>query len=247
DGANESGPNVSFDTPASLESGGGSGPNASFDKSASLEHFFDLVKTYRIPLDLHPRLPDPGFTIDRLPAGTIGDWFYFSKRRNTEDVCMDDGPSSLKKWKNKFFLIDRSAILNYLTWRHSCSCVSDDLPTDGYDRNDVERLCARLIHLREMREEVLVRSGLSFVWFNKECDPVFRKTDDNAEMSIYDFMTLPSCSEAKIVEESHHLSLPLLERVPSHTTAPATEGAIIPLPTPDEIAASLPDSRLVKK
>ncbi|GKG19687.1 hypothetical protein Tco_0376786, partial [Tanacetum coccineum] len=63
----------------------------------------------------------------------------------------------------------------------------------------------------------------------------------------YDFMTLPSWSDAKIAEESHHLSLPLLERVPSHTTAPATEGAIILLPTPDEISASLPDSRLVKK
>ncbi|GKF22788.1 hypothetical protein Tco_0075110, partial [Tanacetum coccineum] len=66
-------------------------------------------------------------------------------------------------------------------------------------------------------------------------------------MSIYDFMTLPSWSDAKIAEESHHLSLPLLERVPSHTTASATEGAIILLPTPDEIDASLPDSRLVKK
>ncbi|GKA50195.1 hypothetical protein Tco_0743268, partial [Tanacetum coccineum] len=66
-------------------------------------------------------------------------------------------------------------------------------------------------------------------------------------MSIYDFMTLPSWSDAKIVEESHHLSLPLLERVPSHTTAPATKDVIIPLPTPDEVAASLPDSRLAKK
>ncbi|GKG04385.1 hypothetical protein Tco_0314772, partial [Tanacetum coccineum] len=53
--------------------------------------------------------------------------------------------------------------------------------------------------------------------------------------------------DAKTAEESHHFSLPLLERVPSYTTARATEGAIIPLPTPDEIAASLPDSRLVKK
>ncbi|GJR55301.1 hypothetical protein Tco_1405822 [Tanacetum coccineum] len=44
----------------------------------------------------------------------------------------------------------------------------DDLPSDGYDQNDVQRLCARLIHLCEMREEVLVRSGLSSVWFNKE-------------------------------------------------------------------------------
>ncbi|GJS22219.1 hypothetical protein Tco_0450851 [Tanacetum coccineum] len=274
-------------------SGDDSGPDLSFDKSASLERLFSLARTYRIPLDLHPRLPDLGFTMDRLPGDAIGiyskflwflgiripfstlllsvlkyfkvhisqlvplglnkvvsfevvcrdlnivptvtlfcvfqclckqgDWFSFSKRRNAEDVCMDDGPSSLKKWKDKFFLIDRRAIPDYLTWRHSCSCVSDDLPTDGYDRNDVERLCARLICLREMREEVLVRSGLSSMWFNKECDPVFRRIDDNAEMSIYDFMTLPSWSDAKVVEESHHLSLPLLERVPSHTTAPAAE------------------------
>ncbi|GJT58932.1 hypothetical protein Tco_1002465 [Tanacetum coccineum] len=101
----------------------------------------------------------------------------------------------------------------------------NDLPTDGYDRNDVERLCARLICLREMREEVLVRS----------------------EMSIYYFMTLPSWGDAKVVEECHHLSSSLLERVPSHTTLPAAEGAMIPLLTPDEIVASLPDPRLAKK
>ncbi|GKG23268.1 hypothetical protein Tco_0391304, partial [Tanacetum coccineum] len=66
------------------------------------------------------------------------------------------------------------------------------------------------------------------------------------DMSIYDFMTLPSWSDAKISEESHHLTLPLLERVSSNTTAPASKGAFIMLPTPDEIVASLPDSRLVK-
>nr|GEW62943.1 hypothetical protein [Tanacetum cinerariifolium] len=178
----------------------------------------DLMKTYRIPLDLHPRLPDPGFTMDHLSADAIGIyseflWFsgvcvpfltfllsvlkYFNvhisqlvplglnKVVSFENVCMDDGPSSLKKWKNKFFLIDRRAIPDHLTWRHSCSCVSDDLPFDGYDRNDVHRLCAPLICLHEMREE--------------------------------------------------------------HTTAPTMEGAIISLPTPDEIFASLPYSHLVKK
>ncbi|GJR04249.1 hypothetical protein Tco_0527233 [Tanacetum coccineum] len=222
----------------------------------------DLVKTYRIPQDLHPCLPDPGFTMDRLPGDAIGiyteflwfsgvhipfltfllsvlkyfnvhisqlvplgDQFSLSKRRNTEDVCMDDGPSSLKKWKDKYFLIDCRAILDYLTWRHSCSCIFDDLPTDGYDRNDVEQLCAHLIRLCGMREEVLVHS----------------------EMSIYDFMTLPSWSDAKIVKESHNLSSSLLDRVSSHNTAPVTEGAMIPFPTADKIATSLLDSRLDKK
>nr|GEX75275.1 hypothetical protein [Tanacetum cinerariifolium] len=271
----------------------------------------DLVKTYRIPLDLHPPFLDPGFTMDRLPDGAIciyseflwffsvrvpfstflfsvlkyfkvhisylvplglnkvvsfkvvcrdlnispivtlfcvfqclckqGDWFSFSKRRNTKDVCMDDGPSSLKKWKDKFFLIDRRGIPEYLTRRHSYSCVSDDLPTDGYDQNDMERLCARLIHLCEMREEMLVRSGLCrrviisipCLLFLLVC--VDRCFTFYAEMSIYDFMTLPSWSKAKIVKESHHPSLLLLERVPSHTTTQAIEGTIIMLLTLDEI------------
>ncbi|GKC23120.1 hypothetical protein Tco_1025270 [Tanacetum coccineum] len=37
----------------------------------------DLVKTYRIPLDLHPRFPDPEFTMDRLLADAIGIYFEF--------------------------------------------------------------------------------------------------------------------------------------------------------------------------
>nr|GEV11575.1 hypothetical protein [Tanacetum cinerariifolium] len=210
----------------------------------------DLVKTYRIPLDLHPRLPDPGFTMDRLPADAIGIyskflWFFkvcvpfstfiLSVLEYFKDVCMDDGPSSLKKWKDNFFLIDHRAVLDYLTWRNSCSCVLDDLPSDGYDRNDMQRLHAYLIHLHEIREEVLVHSSMSSVWFNKEWDLVFRRIDNNVEMSIYDSMTLPYWSDAKIVKESHHLSLSLLERVSSHTTASASEGAMVPLPTPYEI------------
>ncbi|GJU35269.1 hypothetical protein Tco_1183623 [Tanacetum coccineum] len=131
--------------------------------------------------------------------------------------------------------------------RHSHSCVSDDLPVDGYNRDDVEWLCARLIRLCKMKEEVLVRSSLSFVWFNQKCDPVFRRKDDNSEMSIYDFITLPSWGDAKVVEEPHHHPAPFLERVLWHTTAPAAEGAMIPLPTLDEVVAAQPDPRLARR
>ncbi|GKG00658.1 hypothetical protein Tco_0302348, partial [Tanacetum coccineum] len=67
---------------------------------------------------------------------------------------------------------------------------------------------------------VLVRSGLSSVWSNQKCDPVFRRKDDNSVMSIYDFMTLPSYGD--------------------------TKGTPIPLPTPDEVAATQ-DPVLAKK
>nr|GEU88614.1 hypothetical protein [Tanacetum cinerariifolium] len=237
DRANDSRSNVSFDTPASPElwtelmtldltypsihqllqsSSSGSGPDLvplGLNKVVS----FEVVCR---DLNIVPTV-----TLFRMFQCLCkqGDWFSFSKRRNTEDVCMDDGPSSLKKWKDKFFLIDRRAIPDFLTWIYSCSCVSVDIPTNVYDWNDVERLSARLIYLREMREEVLV------------------------QISIHDFMTLPSWGDAKVVEESHHLSSSLLDRVSLHTTTLATKGAMIMLPTEDEIDASLSDPRLAKK
>ncbi|GJR04250.1 hypothetical protein Tco_0527234 [Tanacetum coccineum] len=183
----------------------------------------DLVKTYHIPLDHQPRLPDPNLTMDHLhddaiciytqflyffglffcdlgitPTVTLfwgfqsfckqGDWFSFAKRRNMEDACMDKGPSSMKKWKNKFFLIDRKAIPDYLTWRNFHSYVSDDLPTDGYDRNEVAQLCTHLTRLHEINEAVL-----------------------------------------------------------NNTTAPAAEGTPIPLLTLNEVAAAQPNPKLAKK
>ncbi|GJX23355.1 ribonuclease H-like domain-containing protein [Tanacetum coccineum] len=109
----------------------------------------------------------------------------------------------------------------------------------------VSMLRVHLIRLREMKEELLVRSGLSSIWSNKECDSVFRRNDDTSAFMI--FMTLPSWGDAKILEEPHHLSKPLLERVLSHITAPVVEDALILLPTLDEVAAAQLDPRLARK
>nr|GEV24414.1 hypothetical protein [Tanacetum cinerariifolium] len=167
----------------------------------------DLVKTFRIPLDLHLCFLDSTYTMDRLPSDAI---CIYSEFLRFFGVCIPFTTfflSVLKYFKkSKFFLIDRGAILDHLTWRHSHSCVFNDLPVDGYDQNDVEWLRVCLIRLRERREE----------------------------------------SDAKIVEEPHYISEPLLERVPTHTTAPAVEDALIPLPTPDEVVAAQPRGALHK-
>ncbi|GJU29767.1 hypothetical protein Tco_1173356 [Tanacetum coccineum] len=160
---------------------------------------------------------------------------------------MDEGPSSMKLWKNKFFFIDCRAIPDYLTWRSSQSRVSDDFLTVGYDHNDVTRLCARLARLRGLNEVVLVWSGLSSVWLNRKCDSIFRRKDDNSVMSNYDFMTLPSWGDAKVIEEPHEFTDSILQRVQNHTTAPAAKGAPIPRPTPEDVVANQPDPKLSKR
>ncbi|GJQ93965.1 hypothetical protein Tco_0005104 [Tanacetum coccineum] len=173
----------------------------------------DLVKTYRIPLDLHPRLPDPRFTMDHLSDGAIGiysEFLWFS--------------GGIRILFSTFLL----SVLKYFKVH-----ISQLVPLG------LNKVVSFELVYRDLN---IVPTVTLF-----QCDPVFRRIDDNAEMSIYDFMTLPSWGDAKVAKESHHLSSPLLERVPSHTTASAAEGAMIPLPTLDEIAASMPDPRLAKK
>ncbi|GJW57857.1 hypothetical protein Tco_0104588 [Tanacetum coccineum] len=177
--------------------------------------------------------PDMSFDTSASPEGLVS----FAKRRNIEDVCMDEGTLSMKKWKNKFFLIDRRAIPDYLTWRHSHSCFFVDLPTDGYDRNDVAQLCAHLIRLRKINEAVLVRSGISSIWFNQKCNLAFRRKDDNYGRS----------GNAKVVEEPHKFTNSIFQHVHNHTSVAAAKGTPIPLPTLDKVAAGHPYPKLAKK
>ncbi|GJU02573.1 hypothetical protein Tco_1112911 [Tanacetum coccineum] len=67
------------------------------------------------------------------------------------------------------------------------------------------------------------------------------------EMSIYDFMTLPSWGDANIVKEAHQLPTSILKRVLRNTSAPAAEGTHVHVPTPDEIIVAKPDHLLAKK
>ncbi|GJV01747.1 hypothetical protein Tco_1335316 [Tanacetum coccineum] len=127
----------------------------------------------------------------------------------------------------------KSFMLDFLNW-HSHSCVFGNLPLGGYDRNDVERLCVYLTRLREMKEAVLVRSELSFVWSNQKCDPVFRRTSDNSgRLRGLCFCLVFSTS--------------ILERVQNNTTIPTAEGTPVPLPTPDEVDVAQPNLVLVNK
>ncbi|GKC61672.1 hypothetical protein Tco_1089270 [Tanacetum coccineum] len=125
-----------------------------------------LVKTYRIPLDIYPRLPDPDLSVDHLP--------------------------------------------NFVRLVKQCS----------------------------------FGSGLAL---SRSIRSVIRRKYDKSEMSIYDFMTLPTCENAKVIEEPHEFTNSILQHVQNYTTTLAAEGTPIPLPTLEELVAGQPDPKLAKK
>ncbi|GJS47634.1 hypothetical protein Tco_0597755 [Tanacetum coccineum] len=196
-----------------------------------------LIKNYRILLYLHPRLPPSDLCISQLLNDSIGicSWIleFFRVRIPFFSFLL----SVLKYFKvhlsqlvplglNKvvtFEIICRDLDINLTVnlfrvfqilckqgdW-FSFAKRRDDFPTDGFNLADVEKLCGQCAKLHDVPEVVLICFGLSTFWLNRKCEPVFRK-NDNTIMSIYDFMTIPSWSEAKVVEEQHGLAGSILE------------------------------------
>ncbi|GKA73356.1 hypothetical protein Tco_0779658 [Tanacetum coccineum] len=142
-----------------------------------------------------------------------GDWFSFAKR------C---APS----------------LVYAMVWRHPNAAIDDPRPDAGsFNMADVRCLSAHVIKLRDMPEGVLVLSGLSHVWKSRVCDPVLRGVDGNV-MGIHDFLCLPEWTGAEVQEEPHLDVRPTLQRLPFYCTPPAATEAVIPDPTPEDLAAS---------
>ncbi|GJW63786.1 hypothetical protein Tco_0115670 [Tanacetum coccineum] len=115
----------------------------------------DLIIKYKIPRDLHPRLPLEEFMM-----------FEFL------DDAIDRVDGDLH-WKSVFFLIDWRAIPDCMVWRHPSVAIDDLRPNAGsFSMADVRWLSAHVIKLRDMPAGVLVLSGLSRVWKSHVCDLV---------------------------------------------------------------------------
>ncbi|GJY65473.1 hypothetical protein Tco_0467711 [Tanacetum coccineum] len=85
--------------------------------------------------------------------------------------------SCMKHWKSGFFLIDRRAIPDYMSWRHLSSAIDDPKPPVGsYNIEDVCRLSAHVLKLRDMPEGILILSRLSRVWKSQTFDALWAFT-----------------------------------------------------------------------
>ncbi|GJY27671.1 hypothetical protein Tco_0403438 [Tanacetum coccineum] len=96
---------------------------------------------------------------------------------------------------------------------------------------------------------VLVLSGLSRVWKNRLCDSVLRGADGNGigVMGIHDFLCLPEWTGAEVQEKPHFDVRSTLQRLPFYCTPPAAADAVIPDPTPEDLTAGTPSSKILAK
>ncbi|GJR96085.1 hypothetical protein Tco_0268259 [Tanacetum coccineum] len=66
-------------------------------------------------------------------------WFFLSRVRKNCKPCFKDAPTSLNKWKDKFFLVDRRAAPIVMPWRYHDSRLVDLFPRSGeFSESDAE-------------------------------------------------------------------------------------------------------------
>nr|GEY82509.1 hypothetical protein [Tanacetum cinerariifolium] len=94
------------------------------------------VEEYSIPLDLHPRLPPPGMTMNKLSSRYIG--LYIEQ--------LEQG--------------DRRVVPDAMPWRHGDTDLHDDF-SENYNENDAARLSEFLVPLRPPPRHLLYVCGLT--------------------------------------------------------------------------------------
>ncbi|GJU12373.1 hypothetical protein Tco_1134769 [Tanacetum coccineum] len=90
----------------------------------------------------------------------------------------------MKKWKGRFFFIDRRAIPDAMCWRHHDSDISDPAPKDGFDEADVVALTHQPIDIRGIPSGLLFCAGLAVTWEFPKFYPVFKDPEGNVATRI---------------------------------------------------------------
>ncbi|GJZ85826.1 hypothetical protein Tco_0651165 [Tanacetum coccineum] len=114
-----------------------------------------------------------------------GDWFSFEKRagKDFRGKILNETFSCMKKWKGRFFFIDRRAIPDAMCWRHHDSDISDPAPKDGFDEADVIALTHQSIDIRGIPSGLLFSAGLAITWeFPKFC-PLFKDPEGHVAVT----------------------------------------------------------------
>ncbi|GJX42741.1 hypothetical protein Tco_0257731 [Tanacetum coccineum] len=118
-----------------------------------------------------------------------GYWFSFERRseKGGHDKISNEFCTSLKHWKDRFFLIDRRAIPDAIPWRHQISSVADP-PLTGFWAEDICQLCENVIDLRLVHPSMLYEIGLTTIWKHVGRHLVFKDSEGTVATSMSQFL-----------------------------------------------------------
>nr|GEV44416.1 hypothetical protein [Tanacetum cinerariifolium] len=144
-----------------------------YKSSLNESHVRYLVKLYGILKELHPRVV-PEDISPTVPLFCVfykickqGNWFSFQNRAGKDcKPCTKDATTSLKKWVDMFFLVDRRAALIAMAWRHHDYSIADPFPRSSeYNASDVAKLREVVISLRRHPLSILYVAVITMAEF----------------------------------------------------------------------------------
>ncbi|MFS7966519.1 hypothetical protein Hanom_Chr09g00774671 [Helianthus anomalus] len=125
-----------------------------------------LAKVCHFELACHGLDSDPDLNVFRAfyELNRSGSWYTFEVRKKNE-CCYTWITSSLKDWKDRFFLVDDRCVPPEMTWRLKKSRLPDPLPKDfAFNKNSYTDLIREAERVQKYPEHILVMGRISTIW-----------------------------------------------------------------------------------
>ncbi|GJV54061.1 hypothetical protein Tco_1449802 [Tanacetum coccineum] len=230
-----------------------------------LDDLNDLIIKYKIPHDLHPRLPLEEFVMSELPDDAIGIYhrmFDFSGVRIPFCLFL---LALIKHYRVYFSQLCPLGLNKVITFEVLCRslqieptvalfrvfqtlCKQGDWFSFAKRRDPSPAIPDAMVwrHPDAAIDDSRPATGYFSVADSRVCDPVLWGADGNV-MGIHDFFFLPKWTSAEVQKEPHLDVSRTFQRLPFYCTPPAAADAVISDPTLENLAVGTPSSKILAK
>ncbi|MFS8027606.1 hypothetical protein Hanom_Chr16g01500691 [Helianthus anomalus] len=126
---------------------------------------FGLAKVCYFELACRGLNSDPDLNVFRAfyKLNQSGSWYTFEVRKKNE-CCYSWITSSLRDWKDRFFLVDDRCVPSEMTWRLKKSRLPGPLPKDfAFNKNSFAALVREAGRVQKYPEHILVMGRISTI------------------------------------------------------------------------------------
>ncbi|KAJ0627385.1 hypothetical protein HanRHA438_Chr01g0028411 [Helianthus annuus] len=159
---------------------------------------FGLAKVCHFELSCHGLGSDPDLDVFRAfyKLNRSGSWYTFEVR-NKNACCYTWITSSLKDWKDRFFLVDDRCVPEFMTWRPKKSRLPAPLPEDfEFNRELDSKLIREAGRIQKYPEHILVMGRINTIWSEPEWYPTLKWNKE--AMGLKDALRLKSFDSTEL-------------------------------------------------